>query len=134
MRLLLEGRRRGAATLNIAWRERFKVVLAATALALGAGAVVGGVPALAGASLGLTVMLGVSNLAVYRWFAREAGELFALAVLPLQLWYYFSNAVAAGVAVLAHLGRLAQRKLAGGRASRPDGMLRPKAGSGGRTP
>jgi len=134
MRLLLEGRRQGAATLNITWRERFKVGLAAIAMALAAGAVVGGVPALAGAALGLTLLLGVSNLAVYRWFAREAGELFALAVLPLQLWYYFSNAVAAVVAVLAHLGRLAHRTLAGERASRPDGMLRPRAGSGGQLP
>lgn len=111
MRLLLEGRHR-AASLNIAWGERLKVVVAGAALAALALAVAGSQPALAWLSLGLAAVLGLANLPVYRWFAREQGELFALAALPLHLWYYFSNAVAAGLAVLAHLARLAQRLLA----------------------
>ena len=104
MRLLLEGRNQGAASLNITRAERLKVLGAAIIAASLLGALLLADSRFAWVALGLTVALAASNFPVYRWFARERGSRFALAVIPLHLWYYFSNAAAAGVAVLEHLG------------------------------
>ena len=141
MRLILEGQRRGSMTLNITWRERLKVGVAGSAIGALLGAVVWADPRLAWLALALTAALAVSNLPVYRWFAGELGERFALAVLPLHLWYYFSNAVAVGVAVLEHVGgRLWRWFFTGrgrpepGRSSAQRGILPGSAGSGGPKP
>lgn len=121
MRLLLEGQRPGTATLNVAWGERLKVVLAGGALAAMAAALITRESSFTWLGLTLTVILATANLSMYRWFARQKGELFALAVLPLHLWYYFSNAMAAALAVLSHAARLLRRRFAGWRptAGRP---------------
>jgi len=141
MRLILEGQRRGPMTLNVAWREQLKVGVAGSAIGALLGAVVWADLRFAWLALALTTALAVSNLPIYRWFARERGERFALAVLPLHLWYYFSNAVAAGVAVLEHVGgRLRRWLFTGpgrpkpGRSSAERGILPESTGSGGPKP
>lgn len=105
MRLLLE--RRGSATpsLNISRTEQGKVLLAGAALAAGPAVVVLGHPGwwwLAPALLGA---LALSSLPLVRWLARVAGLPLALAAVPLQLWHYLSNAVAASIGILMHTVR-----------------------------
>jgi hypothetical protein len=106
MRLLLERRGGTRASLNIGWRERAKVGIAAVALASLVPAVLlrEGWPLLL--MLGLIGLLVVVSFPTYRWFAAERGGGFALAVVPLHLLYYAGSAVAAvGGVLLYALGR-----------------------------
>lgn len=104
MRLLLERRGRTAPTLNTGRAEQLRVALAGLAsLTIVASAVLLA-PPLAFASLALWGLLALANLDTYRWFARERGPAFAIRVVPLHLAYYASNAAAAVVGILQHLG------------------------------
>ena len=47
-----------------------------------------------------TTALDDTAAPLYRWFARQRGVAFALAVVPLHTAYYLSNAVAAATALL----------------------------------
>ncbi len=103
MRLLLARRGQRTPTLNAGPKEQRRVAVAGAALAATAAAAIWSEPRLAGIGLGLFVLLIGLNLPVYRWFAKQGGVRFAGAVIPLHLWYYLSNAVAATVAILIHL-------------------------------
>lgn len=115
MRLLLERRGQARASLNVGAGERVQVGLAGLAL----------VATPAGLLLGVTaawwlspILLGVAVLGstpLLAWLVREQGLRLAAAAIPLQAWYYCSNAVAAGVGILSHLFRPApssRRRLA----------------------
>jgi glycosyltransferase involved in cell wall biosynthesis len=102
--LLLERRRMARpAGLNLKPGERIKAVLVVlgAVLLLLAGAVGWGLAAVAGASLWLGVT--VSNRPLYAWFARQRGVLFALRVVPLNLWYYLVSAISVAAGVWVHL-------------------------------
>jgi len=105
MRLVLEGRRTGRVSLNMVWREQARVVLAGGMLLAAILALITARGPLALASAVMGAALVFSNLHVYRWFAGVKGWPFALAVVPLHLWYYLSNAVAAGVGLVSHACR-----------------------------
>lgn len=105
MGLMLERTRPRRASLNLAGREQILVLLAAGVVLGLVLAAVAGSRALAVVAAGLAVLLIVANLPMYRWFARLKGWRFALAVVPLVQWYYFSNAAAAFVGLLAHARR-----------------------------
>jgi glycosyltransferase involved in cell wall biosynthesis len=102
MRLLLERGNRRAAALNIGRAEQLKVVLAAAAPTLLLAAAVLRSPRLALAGVAILIALTASNVRTYAWFARERSWGFALLVIPLNLLYYFGNAVAAAVGVWQH--------------------------------
>lgn len=114
MLLLLERKDRPAAALNAGRTEQFKVVLAAVALWLGVIGTVFLDPLMIAASLASWLALVASNARMYRWFLRERGPWFAVAVVPLHLAYYLSNGVAAATGILRHLMR--RRTAALGRA------------------
>ncbi len=102
MRLLLERGPHARASLNVGAAEKVRTLLVGMALAaLAAGALVPSAPA-GFAGLGLLILVTVSNFALYRWFARRRGALFALAVVPLQILYYLINGAAAGTGMLLH--------------------------------
>ena len=105
MRLLLERRGRVRPTLNVRQGEQLRVGAAAAVLAVTAMGVVLGNPDFFLVALALLLALAVSNAPLYRWFYREGGLGFLLGAMLLHLWYYFSNAVAAGVGTIAHLLR-----------------------------
>jgi GT2 family glycosyltransferase len=98
VRLLLERRNLArTAKLNLKAGERAKTALVALGLLLLlGGAVLGSGIALAAGGLALLAVV-LWNLPLLRWFARQRGPLFALAVIPMNLWYY----VVSGLAVIA---------------------------------
>ncbi len=104
MRLLLERRGRSAASLNATGTERLKVALTAIGLVLLPVAALLGHPYMALAGLALLLAVVLLNTSTYAWFARERGLAFAIAVIPLHLLYYASNAVSAAVGLLLHVG------------------------------
>lgn len=103
-RLLLERRGRRPPTLNISPNEQRRVLLAGAVWVAGAVAVFRSDPGFVWLALGLLAVLAGSNLAVYRWFAAEQGIRLAAAAVPLNLWYYLSNALAVFVAIPIYLG------------------------------
>lgn len=105
MRLMLDREEPRRPSLNLAGREQLRVLLAGGVMLALLLAVLARSGALAGAAAGLAGLLIVANLPVYRWFARLKGWRFAVAVVPLLLWYYFSNAAAAFVGILAYARR-----------------------------
>jgi len=105
MRLMLDRGRSPRASLNLAGREQLRVLLAGGIAVTILLAGVAGSDALAAVAAGLAAVLVGSNLGVYRWFARQKGWRFALAVVPLHFWYYLSNAAAAFVGLLAYARR-----------------------------
>jgi hypothetical protein len=105
MRLVLEGGRARRASLNLRWRERARVMLAGGVLLATLLALVTWSLALALVAAALSAGLLLSNLRVYRWFAKLRGWRFAMGVVPLQFWYYLSNAAAAAVGLLAYTRR-----------------------------
>jgi glycosyltransferase involved in cell wall biosynthesis len=102
MRLLLARRRQGTgitAILNIGHGERLRVMAAGIAMVLVAAGLLWA-PVLVsrgGVLLGLIVL---SKAPLLRWLAHVGGPMLALGAIPLQLWYYCSNAVAAVVGLL----------------------------------
>ena len=105
MRLLLERRGRTPASLNAGTHEQLKVALVVVALLALAGSLPLASPLLALAGVAVLAAVVAMNGATYAWFARERGLAFAIAVVPLHLVYYASNAVSAGIGLLLHLGR-----------------------------
>lgn len=107
MRLLLERRGAARASLNVGGAERLQVALAGLSLVATPAALMFGLPAAWGFTplLLLATVLGSARL--LGWLAREQGPGLAAAAIPLQAWYYCSNAVAAGLGILAHLLRTA---------------------------
>jgi len=100
VRLLLERKRvANPANLNLKRGERTKMTLVWLGLLLVLLApLLRSLPLLlAGAAALLSVVLW--NFSLFRWFGRQRGPLFALAVIPMNLWYYLVS----GVAVLAGL-------------------------------
>jgi hypothetical protein len=118
MRLLLErGEVASAGPLNLKRREKVLTALAAAALPLAlAGAAVGSVwpPLLAVAALAVVV---AGNASMLRWFRRERGLFFALAIVPLRFQYYVLNAWCAAWATAGHLRRAPLAARAAERAS-----------------
>jgi glycosyltransferase involved in cell wall biosynthesis len=129
VRLLLErgnlGRR---ANLNLKGGERIKIALVWVALLLLVAAAVWRRPEPAiGAGLVVLAVL-LWNLPLLAWFARGRGPLFALAVVPMNLWYYVVSGLAVMLGTVQHIVQGTQAKGrgaatgmaldAGGRASR----------------
>ena len=106
VRLLLERERlTRPAGLNLRQGESFKIALVLTGILLLLLAGPTGQPRLlfpAGAALALVL---ASNHALIRWFFRKEGPLFALAVLPLNLWYYAISGAAVAAGLVLHLSR-----------------------------
>jgi hypothetical protein len=99
------GRTHHTSSLNIRWQERVKVLMAGLALAAVGASVLLLDNRLLLAAAALEMFLVLWNLPVYRWFARQAGVGFAVAVIPLHLAYYAANAVAASIGVALHVVR-----------------------------
>lgn len=105
VRLILADAARGrrAATLNIRPAERLYTALTVAAVVTaGLAAVTGRMAWLVVSAACLVAVLG-GNAGLLRWFARERGASFALAVIPLRLLYYLLNAVAMAVGGWLHL-------------------------------
>jgi hypothetical protein len=104
VRLLLERERLAQpANLNLKRGEPLKAALVTLGLLLIPSAALTGRWVLL---LGTALLWGgvvASNHAMLRWFARERGLLFALGVVPLNLWYYLLSGVAVAVGVALHL-------------------------------
>jgi len=104
VRLLLERRRMATQThLNVKRGERTKTLLVGLALLLLLAGVVTTTLALVAAGVFLLLVIVVWNLPLFAWFARRRGELFALAVVPMNLWYYVMNGVSVIAGVVLHL-------------------------------
>lgn len=101
MRLLLENPR--VDSLNIRVSERARTALVGLACMLLALSVVLLEPSLAAVALLPLGALVASNLSVYRWYARTRGPLFAIAVVPFNVLYYFVSGLSVVLAVLGHL-------------------------------
>ena len=104
MRLLLERRGRTAPSLNTGRGEQVRVAFAGVAAGLFVTSIAVRSGTLALGALLLFLTLAIANLDIYRWFASERGWLFAVSVVPLHLAYYVSNALAAAVGIVLHLG------------------------------
>jgi glycosyltransferase involved in cell wall biosynthesis len=107
MRLLLESPRTDS--LNIRLAERVRTGLVGLSCALLGLSLVLLEPGLALVALAPLGGLIASNLAVYRWFARRRGLLFAMGVIPLNVLLYFLSGLSVVVAVPLHLRGRAKR-------------------------
>ena len=104
VRLLLERRRMASQThLNVKRGERTKTLLVGLALLLLFIGVITTSLAVAAAGVAALLVIIVWNLPMFAWFARHRGELFALAVVPMNLWYYVMNGVSVVAGVTLHL-------------------------------
>lgn len=104
VRLLLERRRMATlAHLNVKRGERTKTLLVGLALLLLLLGAVTTTLSLAAAGVFLLLVIVVWNLPLFAWFARHRGELFALAVVPMNLWYYVMSGVSVVAGVVLHL-------------------------------
>jgi len=88
------------AGLNLRRGEPLKIALVCAALVLLLIAIVTPRQDLLLAAVFALLAVVVSNLGMFRWFARRRGGLFALAVVPFNLLYYALS----GAAVLGGLG------------------------------
>ncbi len=96
MRLLIQrGDALGRGSLNVRRAEKLKTACVGLGVFFAIFAAVAANPwwLLASAAAMLPAVLG--NLALYRWFARQRGVLFAIGVVPLQLLYYGLNGASA---------------------------------------
>ncbi len=104
VRLLLERRRMATLThLNVKRGERTKTVLVGLALLLLFAGLVTQTRASAEAGVVVLLVIVLWNLPLFAWFARRRGELFALAVIPMNLWYYVMSGVSVVAGVVLHL-------------------------------
>lgn len=103
MRLILERRALGrAVTLNLRPAEKVYTLLAWFALLLMlVSAITLNWRYVAGAGVALLPVLW-GNRRLLRWFARERGFRFALAVVPLRLLFYLTSGAGAGWAIVLH--------------------------------
>ena len=101
IRLLLE---RGGMTqpgnLNLKRGERFKAMAIGSALLLLTIAMFWRRPEAVIAAGVLCLAVVLSNLPLLTWFARRRGRLFALAVVPMNCWYY----IVSGLSVILGFG------------------------------
>ena len=106
MRLhLAQGRGGRPGTLNLRPAEKVYTLLAGlAAVFLVLGCVLVEPVWLLAAALALLVVL-VGNAPLLRWFLRQRGPWFAVAVVPLRLLYYLLNAIAAAIGLARHLLR-----------------------------
>ena len=89
VRLLLErGGMRQAGKLNLKQGERIKAVLVGLTLLLGLWAFVSRRPEPLYVAGFLLTVVALSNLKQFVWFSHRRGPLFALAVVPMNFWYY----------------------------------------------
>src|SRR5687768_464411 len=106
VRLLLERERlTKPANLNLKQGESLKIALVGTALLLLLLAWPVRRPELlvpAGVALALVL---ASNHALFGWFLRREGPMFAIAVLPFNLWYYAVSGMAVAAGLWLHLSR-----------------------------
>ena len=111
IRLLLErGKIARPANLNLARGERLKTGMIGVALVLMLGALLWRrFDAAFGAAL-LLLAVELSNLRLLAWFARQRGVLFALAVIPMNLWYYFVSGLSVVFGFALHLARGSQQR------------------------
>ena len=120
VRLLLErGSVSRPAGLNLKRGERIKAATVGLALFLLFGGMLWRSPWTPAAAGLLLLGVALSNLPLLRWFARQRGVLFALAVVPMNLWYYFLSGVAVLFAAALHAlgGRPQHRRQNSGKAS-----------------
>ena len=106
VRLLLErGKLARRANLNLKAGERLKSVAVAAALMLLL------IAPLAGRRFGLLVIIGItllscvtlSNLPQLVWFARERSPWFALATVPMSIWYYLMSGTSVAIGLGLHV-------------------------------
>jgi glycosyltransferase involved in cell wall biosynthesis len=102
MRLLLERRGRIRSSLNIGQIERARVALAGIALVATPLGLVAGVPYAVWFSLACLAVVLLGSLPLVVWLGSAAGPRLAAVAIPLQGWYYLSNAVAAGLGLALH--------------------------------
>lgn len=104
VRLLLErDRLHQPANLNLKRGEPLKAAMVALGLLLVPLAPLTGRWELLLVAAALWFLVVASNHPMIRWFARERGPLFALAVVPLNLWYYLVSGAAVAAGVMLHL-------------------------------
>jgi len=83
-------------TLNLRTEEKLFTLMVAAAMLLSIVAFAAGEPWWMAASASLLLGVVVGNARLLRWFARQRGIGFALAVIPLRILYYFLNGLSAG--------------------------------------
>lgn len=108
VRLLLErGGLAQRASLNVKRGEQVKTVVVGVALVLAAAALVLTSGKALIASIALLSAVAFSNRRQFAWFARERGLAFALATVPMNLWYYLvsGTCVVLGYALHVRDGR-----------------------------
>jgi GT2 family glycosyltransferase len=123
VRLLLSGKIRPAATLNLRPLEQVCTVLVALgvfALLIWIGS--GDVSALVVGIAAVLAMLA-ANAPLLAWFGRQRGEVFVIQVVPLRVLYYALNAIAV-IGGLVAFAREQQR-----RPSQEDTVVAPTSGS-----
>ena len=110
MNLLLTGKARPAATLNLRLSEQFCTLLVVLGcLAVGAWFWSGAIIWLGVAAAAAVLTLAI-NAPLLTWFARHRGWWFALRAMPLRILYYALNAVSVSSALLAFAFRRQQRR------------------------
>ena len=94
-----------SANLNLKRGEGIKTALVGLALTLFAVGILWkrSAPALIASLLLLGVVL--SNMPLFAWFVRRRGAFFALAVIPMNLWYYTLSGAAVVLGFGSHLFR-----------------------------
>jgi hypothetical protein len=104
VRLLLErGRLAQAGKLNLKQGERVKAVLVGIALLLGTMALLSRRPEPLYAAALLLMAVATSNLKQFVWFSHRRGPLFALAVVPMNFWYYLVSCTCVALGYGQHL-------------------------------
>lgn len=106
VRLLLERGKMGqSANLNLKRGERIKTAAVGLALAVIAAALVLRRTELAIAGAVLLGGVEWSNRALISWFAGQRGWLFALGVIPMNVWYYVVSGISVAIGVAQHVLR-----------------------------
>ena len=89
--------------LNLRPEEKLYTGLTALAVVAALGGIVRVDPAWLGTAAALALAVVAGNLPLLRWFARQRGVGFALAVIPLRLLYYVLSVVSAVAGGVKHL-------------------------------
>lgn len=106
VRLLLErGKLAQRANLNLKAGERLKALAVALGLMLLLIAPVAGRHASLLLIVGVTLfsLVALSNLPQFVWFARERSPWFALATVPMNIWYYLMSGTSVAIALGLHM-------------------------------
>jgi hypothetical protein len=101
--LLERGRLARPANLNLKRWESLKVAVVGVGLMLIPLGIFTDRWVLLLAAIVLWAAVVASNHGLIRWFARERGPLFALGVVPLNLWYYLISCVAVASGLVLYL-------------------------------